>query len=130
MNDDREVPALRDGKLGGKDTFLRITRRKVVVEIQTDLTDRDDARVFAQFLDRRKPGIVGMAGIMRVIAHRGVDHRMAVRQLDGALAILKVGTGIDDEPDASVRRTGEYLIAVRFEFASRQMRMGVNERHV
>ena len=56
MDDDGKVATLRDRELGRKDAFLRIAWREIVMEIQTDLPDRNDAGVLAQFFDRSEAG--------------------------------------------------------------------------
>lgn len=99
------------------------------MEIQSDLSDRNDPGMFAQFFDGSEAAVVCKACVMRVISDSRKDHRVAVGELDGAPAVIQIGTGVDDETDTGIGGPGQHLIPVCVKFARRDMRVRVKERH-
>ena len=74
---------------------LDVTRRVVVVVIQSDLADRDDFRVRREF---GKPSIgfaVGLRGIVRMHTNGRVNKWITVRQADAHFEVRRSVAGAD-----------------------------------
>ncbi len=73
MDDNRAFLLPREPDLGAEDRLLHVSRRKVVVVVQTDLADADYLGMRGEFAQPGDGPSVCLGRIVRVDADRGPD---------------------------------------------------------
>ncbi len=127
MNNDREVPALSKPDLLAEDGLLPIGRGKIVVKIESDLSNADDLGMLAEFLNFEKRLFVGFARFVRVKSDTGVDAGMPVCEFHRFATVLEIRPGIDYVFYSRLLRSPDGLVPVGRKIVSGDMCVRINK---
>ncbi|HTS74840.1 MAG TPA: hypothetical protein VMG40_01480, partial [Bryobacteraceae bacterium] len=128
VNHDWFVRFERYAHLSDEHVTLDFARGKIVVVIETDFADGDNARVLEQIAQSRESFRGRFGGVVRMDSDGGVEARIPVRQPDSGFEIRRAVAGSDGHHRLHARgqRALNYLVAVIFELVAIEMAMGVD----
>ncbi len=127
VNNHRQITPCGDLQLRPEHLPLRLARREVVMEVQTDLPDRHHFRPCAQLFNGRQRLRVGLFCLVRMEPDGRVHSRMLRGQIHRSPAVLQVDPRIDDPADPRLVSPRDHLFTIRVELPRSQMRMCVKE---
>jgi|SRR5215469_2122140 len=129
MNDDWKFGRARDFHLAKKDLLLYVTRRVIVVVVETNLTEPNYARIARKGFEFCVIALRRQLGFMRVNTDAGVDPIVLISDADSAIERARSGAAADSKNvyDASGPSALQHFVTISVEPGAFQMRVGIDQ---